>query len=78
MSFSLKILPAVALAVALSPLAAQARGDHRPSPAQYYLAPLHHAPLHHDPVMTGSATIDKPTTIHSGRTAPMFPVSDGG
>ena len=73
MSISLKILAAVALAVALSPLAAQARGDHPPGPAQYYLAPLHH-----DPVMTGSATIDNPTTLCSGRTAQMFPVSDGG
>jgi hypothetical protein len=59
MLFSSKILPAVAFAVALSPLAAQARpADFPPGPAQYYLAPLHH-----DPVMTGSATIDHPTTI---------------
>ena len=68
MSISLKILPAIALAVALSPLAAQARGDHPPGPAQYYLAPLHH-----DPVMTGSATIDQPTTIYSGRAAQNHP-----
>jgi hypothetical protein len=72
MSFSLKNLPAVALAVALSPLAAQA-GSNPPGPVQY-----DRAPLHHDPVMTGSGTIDNPTTIYSGRTAPMFPVSTGG
>ena len=73
MSISLKILPAIALAVALSPLAAQARGDHPPGPAKYYVAPLHH-----DPVMTGSATIDQPTTIYSGRAAQKYPVADGG
>jgi hypothetical protein len=73
MSMSLKFLPAVALAVALSPFAAQARSDHPPGPAQYYLAPLHH-----DPVMTDSATIDNPTTIYSGWTAQKFPVSAGG
>jgi hypothetical protein len=73
MSISLKILPAIALAVALSPLAAQARGDHSPGPAKYYLAPPHH-----NPVMTGSATIDEPTTIYSGMAAQKFPVSDGG
>jgi hypothetical protein len=62
MSISSKILPALALAVALSPLAAQARNNPQPGPAQYYLAPLHHQ----DQVMTGSATIDNPTTIYSG------------
>ena len=78
MSISLKILPAITLAVALSPLAAQARSDHPPGPAQYYLAPLHHDPLHNAPVMAGSATIDHPTTIYSGGPAPLFPVSAGG
>jgi hypothetical protein len=73
MSISLKILPALALAVALSPLAAQARSDHPPGPAQYYLAPLHH-----DPVKTDSATTDNPTTIYSGWTAQKFPASAGG
>ena len=72
-SFS-KILPAVALAIALFPLATQACGDHPPGPAKYYLAPFEH----HDPVMTGSATIDNPTTIYSGRIAQKFPISDGG
>ena len=73
MSISLKILPAIALTVALSPLAAQARNDHPPGPAKYYLAPLHHAP-----VMAGSATIDHPTTIYSGWPVHKFPVSKGG
>jgi hypothetical protein len=73
MSISLKIVPALALAVALAPLAAQARGDHRPGPAQYYLAPLQH-----DPVMASSATLDNPTTVYTGRAAQKFPVSDGG
>ena len=74
MSISSKILTAVALAVALSPLAAQARSDHPPGPAQYYLAPLNHQ----DQVMTGSATIDNPTTIYSGVNANAFGDSMGG
>ena len=73
MSISLKILPSIALAVALSPLAAQARSDHPPGPAKYYVATLHH-----DHVMTGSATIDQPRTIYSGRVAQKYPVADGG
>ena len=64
MSFISKFLPALALAVALSPLAAQARRDVPPGPAKYYLAPLHH-----DPVKSASATIDNPRT--------MFPASTG-
>ena len=74
MSISSKILTAVALAVALSPLAAQARGDHPPGPAKYYLAPLNHQ----DQVMTGSATIDNPTTIYCGVNANAFRDSMGG
>jgi hypothetical protein len=74
MSISLKILPAMALAVALSPLAAQAHSNPQSGPAQYYAAPLNHQ----NQVMTGSATIDDPTTIYSGGPAPLFPVSDGG
>jgi hypothetical protein len=66
MSMSLKFLPALALAVALSPFAAQARSNPQ--------APVNHP----DYVMTGSATIDHPTTIYSGGPAPLFPVSIGG
>ena len=73
MSISLKILLVLSLAVALSPLAAQARGDHQPGLAQYYVAPLHE-----DPVMTGSATIDNPTTIYGGVTVNAFRDAMGG
>lgn len=73
MSISSKILTAVAMAVALPPMAAQAHSSPQPRPAQHYLAPLHQ-----DQVMTGSATIDDPTTIYSGGPTAMFPVSDGG
>jgi hypothetical protein len=66
MSMPLKFLPAFALAVALSPLAAQARSNPQ--------APVNHQ----DYVMTGSATIDHQTTIYSGGRAPLFPVSIGG
>ena len=74
MRISSKILPAVALVFALSPFAAQARGDVPPGPAQYYLAPLHHQ----DHVMRGSATIDHPETIYSGVGPNAFRDSMGG
>ena len=77
MSISSKILSAVALAVALSPLAPLAAHAERyvpPGPAQYYLAPLHHQ----DHVMTGSATIDHPETIYSGVGPNAFRDSMGG
>ena len=73
MSISSKILPAVALAVSLSPLAAQARSDHQPTGPQHNLASLHN-----DPVIASSATIDNPMVIYSDRATPMFPVSAGG
>ncbi len=69
MSIVSKLLPALALAVALSPVAAQARPTPQPGPAQYYLAPLHHQDAkkssHTDKVMVGSATIDRPSTYYS-------------
>ena len=66
MSITLKILPALALAVALSPFAAQARS-------------MPQAPVNHqDHVMVGSATIDHPTTVYSGWSARLFPTSIGG
>ena len=74
MRISSKILPAVALVFALSPLAAQARGEVPPGPAQYYLAPLNHQ----DHLMTGSATIDHPETIYSGVGPNAFRDSMGG
>jgi len=73
MSISSKILPALALAISLSPLAAQARSDHQPSPAQHGLASLHN-----DPVIASSATIDNPMVIYSDRATPKFPVAAGG
>ena len=73
MSISSKILPALALAISLSPLAAQARSDHQPSQAQHGLVSLHN-----DPVIASSATIDNPMVIYSDRTASKFPVSAGG
>ena len=69
MSIASKILPALALAIALSPLAAQAR-ETQPGPAQYMLVPLHH-----DPVTASSATIDNPTRVYSNR---LFPDTFGG
>ncbi len=75
MSISSKILTAIALAVALSPMAAHAQSA-RLGPAQYYLAALNHQ----DQVMTGSATIDDPTTIYSdsGVSTNAFPDTVGG
>jgi hypothetical protein len=63
MFISSKILPVLALAVVLSPLAAQAHGNPQPGPAQ--LTP-------------SNATIDNPTTIYSGVTANAFRDSMGG
>ena len=73
MSITSKILPALALAIALSPLAAQARSDRQPGPAQVQLAPLHQ-----DPVTASSATIDNPMTIYAGKTNSLFAASTGG
>jgi hypothetical protein len=63
MFISSKILPVFALAVVLSPLAAQARSTPQPAPAQ---------------VTPSSATIDNPTTIYGGVTANAFHDSMGG
>jgi hypothetical protein len=72
MSFSFKILPALALAVALSPVAAQAHsavsGDHAALNNQVRVSE----------VTPGSATIDKPTIIYSGVNANSFRDSVGG
>ncbi|HEY1856790.1 hypothetical protein [Acidocella sp.] len=68
MSIASKLLPAMALAIALAPLAANAR-DTQPGPAQYYLAPLPHQTVqqhsHTDKVMVSSATIDSPSPYYS-------------
>ena len=73
MSISSRILPAITLVVALSPLAAQAHSNPQPSLAQYDPAPLNHQ----NQVMTSSATIDDPTTFYSGGPAPMFRMQPG-
>jgi hypothetical protein len=62
MSLSRKILPALALAVALAPLAAQA------APQTVRVSPI--AP--------SSATIDHPTLVYGGVDANSFPDSFGG
>ena len=67
MLFSRKVLPALALALALSPLAAQ---------AQSYDAARQ--TVHVSAVMPGSATIDEPTTVYSGVGANAFPDTFGG
>ena len=69
MSSTSKFLPALALAIALSPVAAQAQHNPQPSPAQHYLATLHHQdvqkPSYIDTVMVGSATIDSPSPYYT-------------
>jgi hypothetical protein len=62
MSLSRKILPALALAVALAPLAAQA------APQTVRVSPI--AP--------SAATIDHPTLVYGGVDANSFPDSFGG
>ena len=70
-----KVLPAIALAAALSPLAAHASSMPQPVPTQVYMVPMDMAPLHQDPITPSSATIDKPTTLYSNH---AFPDSFGG
>jgi hypothetical protein len=67
MSLSIKLLPALALAIALSPVAAQARGAHtaHQNVTVYELTP-------------SSATIDNPTTVYGGVNANSFRDSVGG
>ncbi|HEY1856791.1 hypothetical protein [Acidocella sp.] len=67
MNFSMKILPAMALAIALSPFAAQAQSAHQPAATQTH--------DHVDAVMVSSATIDNPTHVYSNN---LFPDSFGG
>ena len=67
MSLTLKILPAFALAIALSPLAAQAQS-----------ADVVQQTARVSPITPGSATIDNPTTIYGGVGVNSFPNSFGG
>ena len=63
----MKILPVLAVAISLSPFAAQAQTAHQSAQAQAY----HHA----DEVMVGSSTIDSASNICSND---VFPDSFGG
>ena len=67
MNFSMKILPALALAIALSPFAAQAQNVQQSAHT--------HAYNHVDKVMVSSATVDSPTHVYSND---LFPNSFGG
>jgi len=84
MSFSRKIMPALALAVALSPVAAQARSAGPDPQTHSYLAPVagdHATPnnqIRVSEVTPRSATIDQPTVVYSGVTATLLPESVGG
>jgi hypothetical protein len=73
MSISSKLLPVIALAAALAPLAAHARSNSQPRPAHDYRAP----PPHQDAqkhanignVMVGSDTIDSPSPYYRAASA---------
>jgi hypothetical protein len=67
MSLSIKIFPAVALAIALSPPAAQAHSANATS--QTVLV---------SEITPSSATIDSPTTVYGGVNANSFRDSVGG
>jgi hypothetical protein len=67
MSLALKNLPALVLAVALSPLAAQAHG-----------ADVARQTVRVSPITPSSATIDHPTVIYGGVGANSFLDSFGG
>jgi hypothetical protein len=67
MSIFLRILPALALACSLSPLAAQAHSADAAKKITCVSA-----------IMTGSATIDNPTIIYGGVGINSFPDSFGG
>ena len=67
MSLFIKLLPAIALAIAFSPVAAQARGANtaHQNATVYELTP-------------SSATIDNPTTVYGGANANSLRDSVGG
>jgi hypothetical protein len=68
MSLDFKILPALALAVALSPLAAQAAQNAQPAQQT----------VHVSAIMVSSATLDNPTTVYGGVGVNSFLDSFGG
>ena len=67
MSLSIKLLPAIALAIALSPMAAQA-----------YSAHAVHQKVRVSEITPSSATIDNPTTVYGGVNVNSFRDSIGG
>jgi len=67
MSLTFKILPTLALAIALSPLAAQAHSATAAPPM-----------VHVSAVTPSSATIDHPTVVYGGVSQNAFPDSFGG
>jgi hypothetical protein len=67
MPLTLKILPALILAVALSPLAAQAHGSD-----------IARQTMRVSTITPSSATIDHPTVVYGGVGANSFPDSFGG
>jgi len=70
MKLSIKLVPAMALAIMLSPLAAWAQATPRPAPLQHTQTYSRHV----DEVMVGSSTIDIPTHVYSND---FFPDSFG-
>jgi hypothetical protein len=71
MKLSINLVPAMALAIALSPFAAQAQAAPQASPLQHTQTYSRHS----DTVMVGSSTIDSPTHVYSND---VFPDSFGG
>jgi hypothetical protein len=67
MSLSIKIIPAVALAIAISPLAAQAHSANAASQA-----------VRVSEIAPSSATIDNRPTVYGGVNANLFRDSVGG
>jgi uncharacterized membrane protein len=67
MSVTLRILPALAFAIALSPLAAQAHSVGA-APQTVRISPI----------TPSSSSIDHPTTVYGGVGANSFPDSFGG
>jgi hypothetical protein len=67
MSLPIKILPVIALAIAVSPLAVQAHSANGGLPA-----------VRVSEITPSSATIDSPTTVYGGVSANSFRDSVGG
>jgi hypothetical protein len=65
MSIASKLLPAIALAIALSPVAVQAQTAKQSAHAQHY--------NHVDDVMAGSSTIDRPSHFYTYTNVNTFP-----